>query len=237
MEAIVARAAEIPWLKFFGRKAKLYDLLAASPLIVWYVGCVYFQSLSLIHDFDTEHALNDEVFNLVNLSSRLLSLAFGIVLICLLIVRRTPIRKNEGLTPRVFAFLGCYVGIGALVMPTNLPHSPWLLLSMLLIAGGTGFAFYSLFWLGRSISIMPESRKLVTEGPYSLVRHPLYFGEQTALVGIALQATHIWVLAVLVLQFCCQLYRMSYEEKVLTESFPEYEQYQRDTARIIPWLY
>jgi protein-S-isoprenylcysteine O-methyltransferase Ste14 len=30
---------------------------------------------------------------------------------------------------------------------------------------------------------------------------------------------------------------MSYEEKVLTESFPEYEQYQRDTARIIPWLY
>lgn len=237
MDAIIARAAEIPWLKFFGRKAKLYDLLAASPLIFWYIGCVYFQSFSLIRDFRTEAALNDEIFNLLNLTSRLLSLAFGIVLICLLIVRRTPIRKNEGLAPRVFAFLGCYVGIGALAMPTNLPHSPWLLLSMLLIAGGTGFAFYSLFWLGRSISIMPESRKLVTEGPYSLVRHPLYFGEQTALVGIALQATRPWILAVLVLQFCCQLYRMGYEEKVLSESFPEYEQYQRETARILPWLY
>jgi protein-S-isoprenylcysteine O-methyltransferase Ste14 len=194
-------------------------------------------SRSLTHDFATQRALSDEVFNLVNLASRLLSLAFGVVLICLLIARRTPIRKNEGLVPRVLAFLGCYAGIGALVMPTNLPHSPWLLLSMLLISGGTGFAFYSLFWLGRSISIMPESRKLVTEGPYSLVRHPLYFGEQTALVGIGLQAMHIWVLAVLVLQFCCQLYRMRYEEKVLTESFPEYEQYQRETARLIPWLY
>jgi protein-S-isoprenylcysteine O-methyltransferase Ste14 len=237
MEAIISRAAEIPWLRFFGRQAKLYDLMAASPLIVWYIGCIYFQSKGLIHDFETATALQAEVFNLLNLASRLLSLAFGIVLIALLIVRRTPIKKNDGLAPRVFALLGCYVGIGFLVMPTNVPHSPWLLLSMLLIAGGTGFAFYSLFWLGRSVSIMPESRKLVTSGPYSLVRHPLYFGEQTALVGIALQATNIWIPAVLVLQFCCQLYRMGYEEKVLEESFPEYEQYKSETARIIPWLY
>jgi protein-S-isoprenylcysteine O-methyltransferase Ste14 len=237
MEAILARAREIPWIQFFGRKAKVRDLLAASPLILWYMGCAIFLARGLIHDFQTAHALDAEVFNILNLASRSLSLAFGVLLISLLIVRRTPIRKNEGIAPRVLAILGSYLGIGGLVMPTNMTHSPWLLLSMLLIVGGVGFAIYSLFWLGRSFSIMPESRKLTTEGPYSLVRHPLYFGEQTALVGIALQSTNRWVLAILTLQFCCQLYRMSYEEKVLTASFPEYEQYQRETARIIPWLY
>jgi protein-S-isoprenylcysteine O-methyltransferase Ste14 len=41
--------------------------------------------------------------------------------------------------------------------------------------------------LGRSISILPQARQLVTSGPYAFVRHPLYLGEMTAMLGIAMQ--------------------------------------------------
>ena len=237
MNAVVAPIPKFGWLTFFGRPAKLYDLFCASPLIFWYAGCVYFQTGYLIRDFRSADGLQGEVFAMLDMASKVITLAFGIVLIILLIVRRAPLRKNEGLAPRVIALLGCYVGIGALVMPIDPPHSAWFLFSMLLMVGGSGFAFYSLFWLGRSVSIMPESRKLVTSGPYSIVRHPLYLGEQAALVGVALQATNVWAPMVLTLQLCCQLYRMRYEEKVLEESFPEYTSYRCEVARIIPWLY
>lgn len=152
-------------------------------------------------------------------------------------VRRTPIKRHQSVSKRVIAFFGCYVGIGAQIMPIT-PSVPWVaVLSTFLIVFGMSFAIYSLLWLGRSISIMPESRKLVTGGPYSLVRHPLYVGEQLAVVGVALQCRSAWVLAVLMLQFCCQLYRMMYEEQILAETFPEYKNYAEQTARLIPWLY
>jgi protein-S-isoprenylcysteine O-methyltransferase Ste14 len=159
------------------------------------------------------------------------------VLIGLLVIRRTPVAVTQGFAPRAIAFLGCYLGIALLILPVRAAGSPWLGVSAGLIFAGTTFALYSLFWLGRSISIMPEGRSLVTSGPYAMVRHPLYLGEQLALVGVALLVTSPWAIALLVMQFCCQLYRMNYEEGVLSKAFPEYVAYMLETDRLIPWLY
>jgi len=38
-------------------------------------------------------------------------------------------------------------------------------------------AVYGLLYLSRSLSIIPEVRRLVTGGPYRVVRHPLYAAE------------------------------------------------------------
>lgn len=237
MSAITSVLSSAGAVEFFGRRAKLRDLLAASPLIVWYAGYLFYQWIYIGQDFNALHSDGAKIILVMNLLAKALMFAFGILLICLLVVRRTPLRRPKSWAPRIIAFMGCYVGIGGLAMPINPPPSPWLFSSMLLIVGGTAFGFYSLMWLGRSVSIMPESRKLVTSGPYSLIRHPLYLGEQTALVGVALQCTTLWPKLLLVLQFICQLYRMRYEEQILTESFPEYADYARHTARILPWLY
>ena len=42
---------------------------------------------------------------------------------------------------------------------------------------------------------------------------------------------------ILVAQFGLQIMRMNYEEKVLREAFPEYDEYAKETARIIPGVY
>ncbi|HEY1632090.1 MAG TPA: isoprenylcysteine carboxylmethyltransferase family protein [Rhizomicrobium sp.] len=224
-------------LSLFRRGTKGYDLLAASPLIVWYMYCCWQQWPELFAEFQSIQSPRDEVMTLIDALSKTSVFVFALVLIGLLIIRRAPVAMSQGLAPRLIAFLGCYVGIALLTLPTRAVGSPWFGVSAGLVFAGTTFALFSLFWLGRSISIMPESRKLVTSGPYAVVRHPLYLGEQVALLGVALLVTSPWAIALLVLQFCCQLYRMNYEEGVLSKAFPEYVAYMLETDRIIPWLY
>lgn len=221
----------------FTRGTKAYDLLTTTPLIAWYVFCLLAAVPAIVHGFASAPPTGIEVRQLLNLLSQISKFTFAFVLIALLIVRRPPIAGSKHILPKIIAMFGTYMGIALLVLPVRGPDSPWLPLSSFLIFFGTTFAIYSLAWLGRSISILPESRKLVTSGPYSMIRHPLYLGEQIALAGVALMTTSPWAVAAIVFQFCCQLYRMSYEEKVLAGSFPEYEAYMTETDRLIPWLY
>jgi len=224
-------------IQILGRAPKFRDLLAASPLVVWYVFCLSWQVPIMVRDAAQLSLSHIDGMAALDIASRVARFGFAALLTMLMIVRRTPIKKHQSLAKRLIAFFGCYVGIGAQVLPT-MPSPPSVaVLSAFLVIFGMGFAMFSLFYLGRSISIMPESRKLVTGGPYSLVRHPLYVGEQLAVVGIALQCRSVWVLAILTLQFGCQLYRMIYEEEILTDTFPEYKEYAEQTARLIPWLY
>jgi len=224
-------------IKIFGRQPKVYDLLAASPLIVWTAVCFAFQWHDFARDLGKFGSGGFAPLATVDLLSRVTRFLFAGLLVSLLTVRRTPINTQLSWTRRIIAFFGCYVGIAAQIFPVS-TSTPWIAItSACLVVFGMSFAIYSLMYLGRSISIMPQSRKLVTGGSYSLVRHPLYVGEQIAVVGVALQARSSWVLAVLLLQFCCQLYRMMYEEEILTETFPEYMAYAKETARLIPWLY
>jgi len=106
-----------------------------------------------------------------------------------------------------------------------------------LLLAGIIFAICALIFLGRSISLLPEARRLVTRGPYALVRHPLYLGEMVAIAGIALQHLSVWTLLLLVLVWALQFQRMKYEEQVLFQSFPEYADYMARTARLVPGVY
>jgi protein-S-isoprenylcysteine O-methyltransferase Ste14 len=230
-------SASTGWPPLFRRGTKAYDLLTTSPLIAWYLFCLIAGAAPLAHGFEAARTTGLEVRMLLSLLSMISKFTFAFILIVLLIVRRTPIAFTSGLAPRIVAVFGTYMGIAMLVLPGRSTSSALLPLSSFLIFFGTTFAVYSLVWLGRSVSIMPESRKLVTSGPYSIIRHPLYLGEQIALAGVALQTDSPWAAAAFALQFCCQLYRMSYEEKVLSGSFPEYGTYMTATNRLIPWLY
>ena len=81
---------------------------------------------------------------------------------------------------------------------------------------------------------MPEARKLITWGPYALVRHPLYVGEMIATAGLAMQFLMPWALVLLGLSCILQFERVRNEERLLLQAFPRYRDYMANTARFLP---
>jgi protein-S-isoprenylcysteine O-methyltransferase Ste14 len=84
---------------------------------------------------------------------------------------------------------------------------------------------------------MPEARRLVTGGPYRFLRRPVYVFEEIGVIGLVLPFASPWTLLWLLLHAAFQFQRMKNEERVLGSAFPEYDDYARRTARVIPGLY
>jgi protein-S-isoprenylcysteine O-methyltransferase Ste14 len=83
-----------------------------------------------------------------------------------------------------------------------------------------------------------KKRELITEGPYSVVQHPLYVFSLIGAIGIGLASENILVLAVLVI-FYLLYYPLTIfvEEKKLTEKFGQaYLDYVKCTPRFLPKL-
>ncbi len=154
----------------------------------------------------------------------------------LVIIRPVPVKRGDSKTG-VAAALGAQavtIMLGVVAGDSTFSGAA-LFVADILLAGGLLFAIASLAFLGRCFGILPDVRGLVTRGPYSVVRHPLYLGELTALLGIALGADR-WALALPLWLVCVglQLVRTGYEERSLRAVFPEYGQYADRTKRLIP---
>ncbi len=227
--------AEWTWRAF--RKTKAYDLMVAMPLLLWYGASVGQVIPSLAAKLLTLDPTAMDFAFIVSVLVEMASVAIIVLaLICLLM--RGPARaKAKGATPRIAALGGSYLGVAIVWLPPAAIGIPLSLVSLVLMLGGIGFSFLSLMHLGRSFSLMAEARALVTDGPYRLIRHPLYLGELLTLVGFMLQYISAYAVVVVGLQFAFQTYRMRNEEQVLASQFPEYEGYRSRTYRILPWLY
>jgi protein-S-isoprenylcysteine O-methyltransferase Ste14 len=98
------------------------------------------------------------------------------------------------------------------------------------------YSIWALVYLRRSFSILPEARRLVTRGPYGLSRHPLYLGESVAALGLLVTSAGPTAIALALAALGVQLFRMRWEESVLTREFPEYGAYARRVPRYLPFL-
>jgi len=168
--------------------------------------------------------------------SILADLAFAALLVVLFLVRRTASHKQPGFLPRLGAFLGAF-GLTFLgLMPSSSGAALVWTAAGLEVAGHV-LMLASLLWLGRSFSIFPEARRLVTTGPYAIVRHPLYLAEELAAIGLVLN--HLsWIAVVVALaQLALQITRMGWEEQVLTAAFPEYATYRTRVKRFLPGIW
>ena len=162
---------------------------------------------------------------------------FYIAIAIFIVMRYRRVTATGGLYPRVVALLGSFLLLLLVpFLPRDELSSALDLLSILLMLSGSILATVVLLYLGRSFSILPEARRLVVTGPYRLVRHPLYATEMICMVGLVIQFALWPAVIVFLIQCMFQLERMRIEERLLSRTFPEYEIYANNTARLIPGL-
>jgi protein-S-isoprenylcysteine O-methyltransferase Ste14 len=100
-----------------------------------------------------------------------------------------------------------------------------------LLAGmGIVFIWVARYQLGKSFSIRPEARELVTTGIYSKIRNPIYVFGSVTLAGLSLvlEKPVLWLLlgALIIVQTA----RAHKEAQVLEKSFGDtYREYRRKT--------
>lgn len=213
-----------------------YDKLMRLPIIL-FTSFFFVRELLNLSTFLARPPLGFDWQFMCALAARISLLVFLGLLIFFHSIRSRPINKAAGWEPKVSALLGLTLGNVLLLLDRSTPSPMLDIASAALLLAGNYLCMVVLLHLGRSISIMAEARKLVTSGPYRVIRHPLYLAEQVAIVGIFLQFMSWQAALVLVVHFFFQIRRMLNEERILTESFPEYRAYASRTARLIPGVW
>jgi protein-S-isoprenylcysteine O-methyltransferase Ste14 len=151
--------------------------------------------------------------------------------------RPFPVARTDAILPSATALIGTYLPWSFMVFASDRDPRGANLPSLALLAIGTVGAVAVIYYLGRSFSIVPQARGLVREGPYSIVRHPLYLAEEVAVLGCLLRFFSPTTLALFLAHCALQMARIIFEEDLLRRTFPEYEDYARSTSRLIPHVW
>ena len=106
----------------------------------------------------------------------------------------------------------------------------------------TGLFLLTICSMGRLWSLLyisgNKSLEIITDGPYSMMRNPLYFFSSIGAVGIGLASENLLIL-ILIITFYAAYYPFTIlaEEKKLEKKFGEvYIEYKRKTPRFLPKL-
>jgi protein-S-isoprenylcysteine O-methyltransferase Ste14 len=117
---------------------------------------------------------------------------------------------------------------------------PFLLIGAALLLAGFATSLWARRWLGRYWSgrvAEVHEHRLISSGPYSVVRHPIYSGVLLAFLGTALLLGG-WRSAAALLVMAMALYvKVLREERLLLTLFgDDYAAYQRRVPALVPLL-
>jgi protein-S-isoprenylcysteine O-methyltransferase Ste14 len=108
------------------------------------------------------------------------------------------------------------------------------------VAGGLLFSIWARLHIGRNWSgsvTVKEDHALVRSGPYRIVRHPIYTGLILAFLGSAIALGQWRGLASVLLAFLSFTLKSRSEEVQMAKNFPDYAQYRREIAALIPFIF
>ena len=142
--------------------------------------------------------------------------------------------------------------VGMLLIVAQRPSSPvfsmrllpatrasyWVGVAVLCV--GLAFAIWARRYLGTNWSgsvTVKENHELIRTGPYGLVRHPIYTGILTGILGTAVargELRGVWGLAICTAGFLVKLRR---EERWMRETFGEaYDRYRATVPMLVPFV-
>jgi protein-S-isoprenylcysteine O-methyltransferase Ste14 len=164
--------------------------------------------------------------------------------------RTKPVLRAEGVGLRLSHLIPLGLGIVLLVfrhaggawLETRLfPRTVWSFwIGAALVALGLGFAAWARIHLAGNWSgtvTLKHDHSLTRTGPYRLVRHPIYTGLLTAILGSSIAEDEWRGLLAFVLITVSFVRKLTIEERFLTAQFGEvYTRYRAEVPPLVPWL-
>ena len=133
------------------------------------------------------------------------------------------------------------VSFGNLKHPIYSVNTPMRIAGIIILLGALVFRVYAATTLNKSYSYTLEIREdhhLVTDGLYKYIRHPIYTGVILGAFSIPIYSSSLRGFLVTILVIPLFMYRIGNEERMLTEEYgEEYEEYQKQTWKLFPYIY
>jgi protein-S-isoprenylcysteine O-methyltransferase Ste14 len=90
--------------------------------------------------------------------------------------------------------------------------------------------------LNASPDVLPEG-KLITSGPYKLLRHPMYSAILMVFIPLVIYNYSLFRVCILIMLIVNLFLKMTYEEQHLLKKYSTYSSYKLKTWRIIPYVF
>jgi len=126
------------------------------------------------------------------------------------------------------------------LFPDNNKVDPRLsIVGTVMLAIGLAVLFAGFMGLGKSLTANPVPNQdgvLVTKGIYSIVRHPIYLGLLSITLGLVV-SSGVWAQIIVWIALAVLLvYKMRWEEVLLTAKYKGYAEYMSKVPAVIPGL-
>ena len=148
---------------------------------------------------------------------------------------RTPPRSTMVNAWTVAATAGMLI-LPCLMRPSGKSADGLAFAGLMLEFFGIALTQIARVYMGRSFGILPANRGVVSRGPFSIVRHPIYIGWLVLSIGYAMSYPSARNVVLIVMTLPFMVWRIEQEERHLHED-PEYRSYEsRVRYRLVPGL-
>ncbi len=181
----------------------------------------------------------------------------GSVLISLYLIEKDPelLRRRmrggptaEKETTQKIIMLFASIGfIALLVVPALDYRFGWSVVPLSVVTTGdilVAIGFYFIFLVYKENTFtsatieVAKNQKVISTGPYALVRHPMYASALLYLIGTPLALGSYWGLLALAFMMSFLIWRLVDEEKFLAKNLPGYREYQKKVQHhLVPYVW
>ena len=217
-------------------RSQFYDQAMRIPIIVYSLFVLLFDVVAFLDQvLERPSILSAPDFGAVmTVLARICQWMFIALFAVLPIFRLRPIAKSDGIFPRLAPLAAIVLSPMFLFLDRAPPNVVCNFISVTVSLAAGAMAVVTLSFLGRSFSIMPEARRLVTDGPYKMVRHPLYLCEILIIFAMFMQYRSLAAAGLFMLIAGVEAVRGIYEEAVLARAFQDFAAYHQRTSFLIP---
>ena len=154
---------------------------------------------------------------------------------------------EKGRTQKVVMLFASIGFVALLIVPALGYRLGWSQAPLAAVIAGNvliAVGFYIVFLVFKENSFasarieIAGDQRVISTGPYALVRHPQYAGAFLYLLGMPLALGSYWGLLVLVPMMAAVIWRLFDEEKLLASELPGYAEYRgKVRSRLIPAIF